>query len=85
MNAPTTEQIRAATQNVLRLIEETFGKDNQHYIALNTPQYLPRVELEKGVYSVSILHANFKAKDNHRAVAICMEYLNLNKKDEQAV
>jgi hypothetical protein len=80
MNTPTTEQIRAATQNVLRLIEETFGKENQHYISLNTPQYLPRVELEKGVYSVSILHANFKAKDNHRAAAVCMEYLNLNKK-----
>ena len=85
MNSPTTNQIREATKSVLHLIEATFGKDNEYYYAINSRLYRPRVELEKGVYYVSKLRANFMTKENRRAVEICNEYLKLSKQDEKAV
>lgn len=85
MNQPTTNEIRESTKSVLHLIEATFGKDNEYYISLNSKQYRPRVELEKGLFYVRKLRAHFYGKENHRAVAICDQYLKLSKQDEKAI
>ncbi len=75
-------EIREATKSVLYLIESTFGKDNEYYINLNSKQYRPRVELEKGLFYVRKLRAYFYGKENHQAVEICDNYLKLSKKYE---
>ena len=85
MNQPTTDEIREATNSVLHLIEATFGKDNEYYISLNSKQYRPRVELEKGLFYVRKLRGHFYGKENRRAVNICDEYLKLSKQDEKTV
>ncbi len=83
MNQPTTNEIREVTNSVLHLIDETFGKNNEYYYALKSKLYRPRVELEKGLFYVRKLRAYFYGWENHRAVAICDEYLKLSKQDEK--
>lgn len=85
MSHTTTDEIREATKSVLNLIEATFGKDNEYYYALKSKLYRPRVELEKGLFYVRKLRAHFYGKENHRAVAICDQYLKLSKQDEKAI
>ena len=83
MNSPTPNEIRAATHNVLRIIDESFGKESSYYLLLSDISFKPRVSLEKNITNVRILRAWFRARDLHRSVSVCDEYLKLNNDDEK--
>ena len=85
MNSPTPNEIRAATHNVLCIIDESFGKESSYYLLLSDISFKPRVSLEKNITNVRILRAWFRARDLHRSVMVCDEYLKLGNKDEKTI